>query len=808
VRLARAVRSLAGSPGFAAIAVLTLALGIGATTAIFTAVDRLLLRPLPFADPSRLVEIGAPARGERGGAGWLSYSHFSFQRERNRSFSEMAACTFEIFNLTGHGDPEQVRGARVSWDFFHVLGVEPRLGRTFLEEEDQRGAPAVALISYELWQRLYSGSRNAIGQTLSLDSQDYAIIGVLPPNLAFPMIGAQIDIWAPRVFDLSLVTPARVEAGGTYFHVVGRLRRGVSREQARAEAQTLYAQYRRDNPGKYDATIDVAMRVSDLHEQFVAHARPTLLVFAAAVLLVLLIACSNVASLQLARAVRRRKEFAVRTALGAPRWAIVRELMAENLLLALVSAVFGIVLAAAGVYYLASLGESSFPQAQNLRPDVRVLAFALAISALGGLLIGLMPAIQLSNPDLNTVLRDEGRGSSGSYKRSRARNALVVAQVALSTVLLVASGLLIRSFARLSAVNPGFEPRRVLTLEMTLPPSRYARRAQLIGFYDAVLRAVRRLPGIQSAALSTAVPAFPTHQTPALFEGQPAVPLGKRPIVNLQQLSPDYANTLHIPLITGRVFGEHDDAEAAPVVMVNETAARRFWGSANAVGKHVWIGNLPNPFEVVGVLGDVKNASLASPSAAEVFLPLPQLPWTLLYLSVRTAGDPRSAIGPVRHAIAAVDREQPLTRIMTAEELLASASAEPRFTMFLIGVFSAAAFVIAAVGIYGVIAYSVAQRTQELGIRIAMGASRPEVFRLVIANGLRLTGAGLLIGLAGSVAASRLVAKLLFETSTSDPVTFAGSAALFAAVSVLASYVPARRAASIDPAEALRGDWS
>ena len=548
------------------------------------------------------------------------------------------------------------------------------------------------------------------------------------------------------------------------------------------------------------------MRVADLHEQFVAHARPTLLVFAAAVLLLLLIACSNVASLQLARAVGRRKEFAVRTALGAPRRAIVRELMAENLLLALVSAVFGILLAVAGVHYLASLGESSFPQAQNLRPDVRVLAFALAISSLGGLLIGLMPAIQLSNPDLNTVLRDEGRGSSGSYKRSRARNALVVAQVALSTVLLVASGLLIRSFARLSAVNPGFEPRHLLTLEMTLPPSRYARRAQLIEFYDAVLRAVRGLPEIQSAALSTAVPAFPTHQTPALFEGQPAVPLGKRPIVHLQQLSPDYANTLRIPLVMGRVFSEHDDAQAAPVVMVNETAARRFWGNANAVGKHVWIGNLPNPFEVVGVLGDVKNASLASPTAAEVFLPLPQLPWTLLYLSVRTAGDPRSVIGPVRHAIAAVDREQPLTRIMTAEELLASASAEPRFTMFLIGVFSAAAFVIAAVGIYGVIAYSVAQRTQELGIRIAVGAGKTDVFRLVIANGLRLTGAGLLIGLAGSVAASRLVAKLLFETSTSDPVTFGASAALFTAVSVLASYVPARRAASIDPTEALRGE--
>lgn len=784
---------------------LTLGLAIGGGTAIFTVVNGLLLRPLPFRDPGRLTELSANARGERHDDGWLSYGHYTLERDRNRAFESLAACTFEVFNLTGHGDPEQIASARVSWNFFQVLGIAPRAGRSFLPEEDRQGAGPVVLIGYELWQRLFSGDPGAVGKTLTLDSQDFTIVGVVPPNLPFPLIGNKIDIWAPRVVDLSLVTPARVEAGGTYFHVVGRLRSGISREQAAAEAQGIYEQYRRDYPAKYDATIDAAMRVDDLQERFVSDARPTLLVFAAAVALVLLIACSNVASLQMARAVERRKEFAVRTALGAPRWAIVRDLVAENVALALVSAALGVVLALAGIHYLTLLGETTFPQAHHLRPDAWVFGFALSIALVSGALIGFIPAVELSKPDLNSVLRDEGRGSSGGPRHSLARGALVVSQVALSTVLLVGSGLLIRSFARLSSINPGFQPGHLLTLQMSLPVSKYATKPQQVAFYDAVLREVESVPGVESAALSTAVPAFPTHQTPALFEGQPVVPLGKRPIINIQQLSPDYARTLRIPLLAGRVFTAHDDSGAAPVALLNQTTAHRFWPNGGAVGKHVWIGSLPHPFEVVGVLADVKNAALASPPEAEVFLPFPQLPWSLLCLTVKTAGDPRGSVASIRRAIAAVDREQPLTRVMTADELLATANAEPRFTMFLIGVFSVAAFVIAAVGIYGVIAFSVAQRTQELGIRIAIGAARTDLFRLVIAHGLRLTAAGLLIGLVGSLAATRLIAALLYQTSTTDPVTFAGSAVLFAAVSVLASYLPARRAASVDPTNALRG---
>jgi putative ABC transport system permease protein len=684
--------------------------------------------------------------------------------------------------------------------------VQPRIGRAFLAEEDRRGAPRVILISYELSKRLYGLENNAIGQSLRLDSQDYTIIGLVPPKFMFPMLGTRIDIWAPRVFDLSLVTPARVEAGGTYFHVIGRLRPGISGEQARRELADIHRQYRHDNPGKYDATIDIVMMTRDLREQLLADVRPTLLILSAAVVLLLLIACSNVASLEVARALGRRKEFAVRAALGAARCAVIRQVLTENLILTLISAWFGSILGLAGTQYLASLSQSRFPQIQNPQPDWRVAGFALALSMLSAMLISVMPAVEFSKFDVYTALREEGRGKTGSRGKRRGRGLLVVTQVALSTVLLVGAGLLIRSFLRLSSTITGFEPAHLLTLEMTLPPSKYAERSQLIGFYEAVLREVESLPSIQTAALSTALPAYPTHQTPARFEGQPVLPLGKRPIVNLQQFSPDYAKTLGIPLLEGRLFTEHDEAEAAPVAMVNRTAARRFWPGERAIGKRVWVGNLPHPFEITGVLADVKNSGLAEPPEAEVFLPLPQLPWTLLYLSARTSADPQAISASVRRAIAKVDREQPLTRVFTGEELLESANAQPRFTTLLISVFSAAAFVIAAVGIYGVIAYSVAQRTTELSLRIAIGAAKTDVFRLVIGDGLRLVAWGILLGLAVSFAATRVMASLLYETSARDPLIFAASAGLFTAVSLLASYLPARRAAIIDPVHALRAE--
>jgi putative ABC transport system permease protein len=804
--LRHAVHILAKSPGLTVVAATTLALGIGANTAIFTVANALLLRPLPYADPERLALISAPPSDERDTGGLLSYPFFALLRDRNRSFSGVAASTFEIFNLSGRGDPEQVRSARVSWNFFQVLGIQPMLGRAFVPEEDRPGGKDVVIISHELWMRAFAGDRNVIGQTVTLDSRSLAVIGVLPPRFAFPLIGMKTDVWAPRVYDLSLVTPARVNAGGPYFDVIGRLRQGVSREQAQSELQALYHQYRRDYPGNYDATLDASMLVYNLQDQFVVNLRPTLVILSASVAFVLLIACANVASLLLARALGRKKEFAVRTAMGGSRGTLVAQLLIESALLAGAGGGLAILLGQAGIRFLSVLSQTTYPQIAAVRMDADTLVFTLAISLASGVLFGLAPALQLSKPDLNTILRNESRTSAGHRGTRRARSLLVVAQVALSTMLLVGAGLLLRSFIRLHSVNPGFDPKHLLTMEITLPPARYPHRPEMIAFYRDLIRRVQTVPGVEAAALSTALPAFPTHQTPALFEGQPAVVLGKRPIVHIQQFSPDYAQALRVPLVAGRTFTDHDDAEAPPVAMVNQTAVGRFWPDQNPLGKRIWVGSLAKPFEVVGVLGDVKNAGIGLAVNPEIFLPLAQLPWSLLYLSVRTEVPPANMTAFVRRELAGVDPDQPVARVMTGEELLDSASAQPRFTTSLVGLFSIVAFLLAVIGIYSVIAYSVAQRTQELGIRIALGATRGNILRLVIRSGVALTGAGILIGVAASLALTRFMASLLFQTSTTDLFTIAASAALFTAAAVLACYLPAHRATRIDPTDALRAE--
>jgi putative ABC transport system permease protein len=436
--------------------------------------------------------------------------------------------------------------------------------------------------------------------------------------------------------------------------------------------------------------------------------------------------------------------------------------------------------------------------------DLRVLAFTLAISVASGVFFGLTPSLQLSRLDLNTMLRDEGRGSSGNRQRNRARSVLVVVQVALAMVLLVGSGLLIRSFIRLQTVSPGFEPKGTLTMQTYLPPARYPQLPQRIAFYTAALQNMKSVPGVQAASISTALPVLANHGTPFLFEGQPVVALGQRPVALIQSISPDYPKVMGVPIVAGRAFTDRDDAEAPPVALVNQSIVRQFWPNGNPLGKRVIIGNLPKPFEVAGVLGDVKNDSLALAARAEVFVPYPQLASPLLYLSVRTTLDPHSLASPLRARIAAAYPDQPLTGIQTMEERLESVSASPRFTMLLVGVFSATALLLAVIGIYGAIAYSVAQRTQELGIRIALGAEKRHILRLVIANGLALTLAGIAIGLAGSIALTRVMSAMLYETSATDPAIFGASAALFLAAALIASYLPARRAARTDPGEALR----
>ena len=796
-----ALRILLKSPGFTAMAILTLALGIGANTAIFTIANALLLRPLPYKDPDRLVRIAT----EHNQVGLLSLPYFTAVRDHNRSFSSVAAYGQESFNLTGRGEAEQIGAERVTWNLFDVLGVRPIAGRTFRPEEDQPGGNPVVMISSELARRLFNSDANAIGKNLSLDSKDYTVIGVLPAKFSAPLLGRKLDIFAPRLTEMSIVTPARIQIGGMYFEGVGRLKPDASIEQAQAEIEVLYRQYKHDKPGNFDATVNVTMTVMALQQNLVANVRPTLLILSAAVGFVLLIACANVASLLLSRALGRRKEFAVRTALGASRGALIRQLLTESVLLAVAAGAIGIALGQAGTRLLAIYSTSNFPQMADVSMDLRVLAFTLAISIASGVLFGLTPSLQLSRPDLNTMLRDEGRGSTGSRHRERARGLLVVAQVALAMVLLVGAGLLARSFLRLRTASPGFEPRGTLTMQTYLPPSRYPLARQKIAFYTTALRNMHAVPGVEAASISTALPVLANHGTPFLFEGQPVVPLGRRPVALIQSISPDYPKTMGIAVVAGRTFNDHDDADAQPVALVNQAIVRQFWANQNPLGKRVLIGNLPKPFEVVGVLGDAKNNGLGVAPGTEVFVPYPQLASPQLYLSVRTSLEPHTLASALRGQVAAADPDQPLTEIQTMEERLESASASPRFTMLLIGIFSATAFILAVVGIYGVIAYSVAQRTQELGIRIALGADNRDIFRLVIGGGMALTLIGIGIGLAGSIALTRVMSAMLYQTSATDPAILGASAGLFLGVALVAGYLPARRAMKIDPTEALRG---
>ncbi|HEV2424796.1 MAG TPA: ABC transporter permease [Terriglobia bacterium] len=794
-----AVRMLARAPGFAALAIVTLALGIGANTAIFTVANSVLLRPLAYRDPAQLVRIST----RRDGGCCLSLPYYELLRDTNHSFSGVAAYQYDTANLAGREGAEQVDAERVTGNFFDVLGVKPLAGRAFLPGEDRPGSSPVALVGYELAARLFGDVRRAAGRHLSLDSRDYTIIGVLPPKFGVQLLGRQPEIWMTRLIDFSLVTPARVNRGGMYYESIGRLRPGVSMAQAQAETALTFEQYKHDKPANFDSTSDIAMTVGDLQANLVANVRPKILILSAAVAFVLLIACANVASLLLFRALTRRKEFAVRCALGAPRSRLVRQLLTESVLMAIASGALGILFGYIGTRSLGAFTATNLPQLVEVPMDLRVLAFTLAISVLSGIVFGLTPSMHLSRPNVGAALSGEGRGSVGSRQRNRARSILVTAQIALSTVLLIGSGLMIRSFVRLRTLDPGFDPSHTLTAQTFLTPAVYPTASQRIAFYQDALGRLQAIPGVESAAISTALPMLPTHQAPARFEGQPEVEMGRRPIVMIQSISPDYPRAMGVPLLKGRAFEESDNATSAPVALVNQAAVRRYWPNQEPVGKLVWIGPLP-PMRVAGVLGDVKNDTLATPAEPEVFFPFPQFPSPMLYLTLRAATDPGSLASAVRAQITAVNRAQPVTDIQTMQERLASGSAPTRSLMLLIGVFSATALILAAVGIYGLIAYSVAQRTQELGLRMALGASPGDVLRLIVGNGLRLTVAGIAIGLAASLALTRLMASLLFQTNATDPLTFAGCALLFTAVVTLASYVPARRAMRINPTDALR----
>ena len=795
-------RNLRKNPGFTLAALLTLALGIAGNTVIFSITSALLLRPLPYSDPSRLMLIGMN-RQESGHTSTppCTLARYEEMRDDSSSFSGVAAVTGDSANLTGNGEPEQIPIARVSPNFFDLLGIRPQLGRAFTQDEGQPDGKAVAMISDSLWHSRFGADPEIVGKTLNLDSAPQTIIGVLP-DVPFPFM-EPAEVWSPRYFELSVLTPQHIRAGAGYLTIFARLSPGASISSAKAEMDVLNSRYTLENPKAPDTGKDVSVTVGNLQEQTVSDVRSRLLVLSAAVGVLLLIACANVASLLLSRALGRRREIAIRAALGAERAVILQQLLTESVLLAIFSGVLGIAVAWLAMLGLRMLRVTDWLPSVPITLDWRVLIFTLLLSIVAGIVFGLVPALQLSTGDVNSVLRDEGRSISGGHRRAQLQNLLVVSQVALSMLLLVAAGLLGRSFAHLLRVSPGFDPENVLTMNISLPTVKYVDTQKQISFFNELLRRVASLPGVRSTGLSAARPLTRIRVTPILVEGQPEVPLVERPFTIIEAITPGYLETMRVSLLSGRTFTDADDKQAPLVVMVNQALARHYWPNENPIGKHISVGR-QQPAEVVGLAGNAKNNGLAEQTDPEVYLPFAQLPWGNMNLFVRTTIEPHGLIAAVRKQLSEIDPDQPVTRVQTVSNLMDASRAQPRFTMFLLIAFSGTALALAVVGIYGVLNYAVTQRRQELGVRMALGAEEADILRLIIGNGLLLTILGVAIGWIAGLGLTRVMQSMLYEVGSRDLTTFSIAGLGFLFIAFLASYLPARRATKVDPVEALR----
>ena len=794
------VRTLVKTPLFTVAMILTLALGIGANTAIFTVTNALLLRPFPYRNPDQLINIASRDDAKDNGGTLLRYELI---RDANRSFQSVAVWASDNLNLAGNGDPIQVPVARVSPSFFQTLDVQPQIGRIFTQEEGTPAGRPVVILSDAIWRTRYHSDPHIAGSVIKLDSVESTVVGVLAPDARFPFM-PQAEIFTPRYFEHSLFPAQRLRLGVGYLNIIARLRDRVSLTQANNELALLNQRYREQNPTAPDASPTTVTVASSLRDEVVGDVRPKMMMLTGAVALVLLIACANVASLLLSRALARRREIATRAAIGASRSVIIRQLLTESVLLALISGALGIGIAVAATRALATWGASQIPHGFPVELDLRVLLFTLLISLAAGIAFGIFPAIQLAHLDLNAALRDEGRGASMGRSRTKMKSLLVVGQVALSLVLLIAAGLLLRSFGRLLRVDPGFDAQNLLTMNISLSTTKYAKPEQQIAFFDDLLERLSVQPGVHSAAISAALPLSTKRVTPVLPEGWPEVPLAQRPFVDIEAISPQWFQTMRASLLSGRTFTAADNSTAPPVVVANESFARQFWPGQQAVGKKIWIGRRPQPALVIGISADVRNRGLEKDPQVQLYLPYPQLPWSDMNLLVRTDLPPQETIGAVRAQIATIDSAQPLTEVQTAAELIDSSRAQPRFMMLLLGGFSATALILAIMGIYGVLSYSVAQRRQEFGIRIALGAHREDILRMVMRQGLELVLVGIGMGIGAALMLTKLLGSVLYRTGSRDLATFAVAPLLFLVIAVLASYLPARRATKVDPVETLK----
>ncbi len=802
-------RMLLKSPGFTVVAVLTLALGIGANTAIFSVVNFVLLRPLEYANPDQLVMVWERNTKKGWNESPTSFADFVDFRDNAKSV-ELVAFTDTNFNLTGGDQPERVAGLRVSANLFSLLGVNPARGRWFAPGEDKPGAGHVLILSYGLWQRSFGGNSNLVNQTVQLNGQSYTVVGVMPPTFKFPPafsatttseeLISNADLWVPLTTDdVPLIRNIR------NLKMIGRLKAGVAPQQAQAEINSIASRLAREYP---DVNAGLESVVIPLHEQIVGDVREALLILLGAVVLVLLIACANIANLLLSKATARHKEIAIRTALGANRGRLLRQLLTESTLLGLLGGVFGFLVAYAGSKTLVSFGSFSIPQLTDFSFDMKVPLFALVVSLLTSLIFGLAPAIDASNPNLNEALKEGGRSSSGGATRARLRNALVITEVALAVVLVTASGLMLRSFVRLQGTSSGLNPHNLITLELELPDVRYHAAQQQTLFQQQLLQRVGSLPGVQNAATVDNLPfsgnAFNTSFT---IEGRPTGPTTETPRAYYRVISPDYFPAIGIELHKGNQFTDRDTAEQPGVAIVNETAAQRYWPGVDPLGKRIKRGRpeSKNPWlTVIGIVSGSRQLSLKEGSQPEIYVPYLQNPGLTFTLVARTASDPRSLTGALRKEVLSADREIPAVNIKLMEELISNSVAKERFYVLLLAVFAALALILAAVGVYGVMSYSVTLRTRDIGIRMALGARPVDIFKHIVGQALLLGLIGLGVGIVLAIASTRVMSSLLYGINATDPLTLAITSLVLLAVALLASYLPARRATRVDPLVTLR----
>ena len=794
-----AFRQLIKSPGFASVAIIGLALGIGANVALFSVVNSVFLRPLAYPEPERLVRVSSTNTAEDFIRVGFSYPRFLEVQERQQVFSHLALSIGNAFTLTGRGDAQQVLGLHASSALLPALGLHPLRGRNFAADEDRPGGEPVVLIGPRFWERHFNRQESAVGQTVTLDGRPHTIVGILPDAAtSFPL--NQFEVWIPRPAEVPFLAPSQLNGGGFFFQVVARLRPGVSLEQAREAMNVIAAGYRQSHPTNVDAAS--LIELVPLLEDAVGQQRQNYLLLFGAVGCVLLIACANIANLLLAKFAARRKEIAARFALGASRSNVVVQLVTESVLIATLGGALGLALAAAALRIIVTSGADFIPRALDIRLDPVALAFTIVVTLITGLAIGLVPALQASAVNVHETLKEASRGSTGTGQRLR--SGLLVAEVTLSVVLLVGAGLLLTSFARLQRVQPGFQPAGIFTAQLVLPGQRFSGDT-LVAFYEQFYQRLTALPGVSSAALTDRVPlAGGNTPAPVAVVGTSTPPLQERPNANRHLISPKYFQTLGIPIRAGRDFDERDSARVPHVVIINEAFAKRHFPEGDPIGRTLITGMGQKPSQIIGIVADVRATNLNTAPEPDYFLPALQRPETFTNILIRAQGDPVAMTPAVREALRQVDPDLPLLEPQALTTRLAETVADRRLALVLLGSFAALALLLASLGVYSVMAHLVAFRTSEIGIRMALGATPASVMRMVLGHSSRLTLFGIVLGVAGGLAVSRLMRQVLFEVNPADPLIYLAVSGTLLFVAACASWFPARRAIRIDPVRALR----